>query len=154
MLPSNIHDLVCSNQDQFLAPPVNLLAIWSASGVQAQASLSLATTCCVKYRQEIQNVWYALERLYKLLRVIHLQILQIHLNSDHLMWNSYTAQHFGVPWTGSLDMTMMESIKLLHMMFFYLRALQVVLIAKGLGFVPSGLKSLLSTNELRKSIIV
>ena len=39
-------------------------------------------------------------------------------------------------------------------MFFYLRALQVVLIAKGLGFVPSGLKSLLLTNELRKLIIV
>lgn len=54
---SNIHDLVvCSNQDQFLALPVNLLATWNASGVQEQASLSLATTCCVKYPQEIQIV--------------------------------------------------------------------------------------------------
>ncbi|CAN6195988.1 unnamed protein product, partial [Urochloa humidicola] len=77
-----------SNQDQFLALPVELLAMWSASGVQAQASLSLATTCCVKYPQEIQNVLYALER-----------------------------------------------------------ALLAALIVKELGFVPSGLKSLLLTNE-------
>jgi hypothetical protein len=59
VLQSNpkFHDLlVCSNQDQFLALPVNLLATLSASGVQEQASLSLVTTYCVKYPQEIQNV--------------------------------------------------------------------------------------------------